>query len=95
MKYTVTSSIPPSILNINNKSYIVPSWVEVPLGTKLEQVIWKPEKVTKIEIPDVIEVKSSSGGVYQIRKIGNKYQCNCPGFWRSKDRVCKHIKSII
>ncbi len=95
MNYTVTSFLPPAIVNINNKCFIVPSWIEVPLGTKREQVIWKPEKVTKVETPDIIEVKSSSGGFYQIRKVGNKYQCNCPGFWRSKDKVCKHIKSII
>jgi hypothetical protein len=95
MKYTFTSSIPPSILNINNKTYIVPLWVEVPYGTRLEDITWKPEKITKVEIPDIIEVKSSSGGNYQIRKVGNKYQCNCPGYWRSKDRECKHIKQLI
>lgn len=95
MKYTVNSSVPPAILFINNKTFIVPSWIEVPLGTKLEQIVWRPEKIIKTETPNVIEVKSSSGGVYQIQKIGNKYQCNCPGFWRSKDRICKHIKSIL
>jgi hypothetical protein len=96
MKYTVSSSIPPSILNINNKTYVVPSWIEVPLGTQLDQIIWKPEKIIKVENPNVIEIKSSSGGgTYQIRKIGNVYQCNCPGYWRSKDRVCKHIKQIL
>lgn len=95
MKYTVSSSIPPSIIELNSGTYIVPAWMEVPKGTTLEQIVWKPEKIVKVENPNIIEVKSSSGGKYQIRKVGNVYQCNCPGYWRSKDRVCKHIKSIL
>jgi hypothetical protein len=43
-----------------------------------------------------IEVDSNSGGgKYQIQKIGDTYKCNCPGYYRSKDRICKHIKQII
>ena len=95
MKYNVSSSIPPSIIELSRGTYVVPTWMEVPKGTTLEQIVWKPEKITKIDNPNIIEVKSSSGGVYQIKKVGNAYQCNCPGFWRSKDRVCKHIKTII
>jgi hypothetical protein len=94
--YNIKSPIPPAIINLPNKSFIVPIWLEVPKGTTLDQIKWEKETVKAKSNSNIIEVTSSSGeGKYQIQKIGHTYKCNCPGYWRSKDRICKHIKQLI
>jgi hypothetical protein len=94
--FKVKSFYPPMIINISDKTYILPVWVRVPNGTTLNQIEWEKEIPTPKPQSNIIEVDSSSGGgKYQIQKIGDTYKCNCPGYYRSKDRICKHIKQII
>jgi hypothetical protein len=91
--YHVQSSLRPAIIELDKGTFVVPAWVEVPKGTTLDQIIWD----NKIEIkpnPDLIKVTGSSGDVYTIQKIGNKYRCSCPGYFRAKDKICKHIKQL-
>lgn len=96
-KYDYTHAyISPSLIEINNKKYLVPDWKEVDKNTTLDDINWtKPEKPeVKIE-PNIFKFKSSSSdSIYTVRKIGNVYRCNCPGYWRSKTRECKHIKEV-
>lgn len=95
--YVKGGMIPPMIVDLVTKKAIIPWWVNVPLDTTLDDIIWERGDMEIIKPQsNIIEVASSSGeGKYQIKKIGDKYQCNCPGYWRSKDRICKHIKQII
>ena len=94
--FKIKSFYPPMIVNISDKTYVLPVWLRVPQGTTLNQVEWEKEILIPKADPNIIQVASSSGeGKYQIQKIGNTYKCNCPGYWRSKDRICKHIKQII
>ena len=37
---------------------------------------------------------ASSEGSYTVRENMGKLSCNCMGFWRAKDRRCKHIKEV-
>ena len=37
---------------------------------------------------------ASSGSIYTVREVAGKYKCNCPGYYRSKERKCKHIKEL-
>lgn len=86
----------PSLVEINDKKYLVPDWKEVDPNTTLDDINWiKPEKPElKIE-PNIFKFKSSSSdSIYTVRKMGNAYKCNCPGYWRSKIRECKHIKEV-
>jgi len=88
--------ISPALLNIGDKKYLVPDWKEVDPNTTLDDINWiqpvKPEP--KIE-PNLFKFKSSSSNaVYTVRKIMDSYKCNCPGYWRSKARECKHIKEL-
>lgn len=84
------------IINISDKTYILPVWLRVPQDTTLDQIEWEKEIPTPKTDSNIIQVASSSGeGKYQIQKLGDTYKCNCPGYWRSKDRICKHIKQII
>jgi hypothetical protein len=96
-KHYVTGGVmPPAILN-TTKTLIVPWWVEVPFGTTLDDIIWIKEDNGSIQVrPKYIDIKSSSSNeMYQITKRDTKYHCTCPGYYRSKDRVCKHIKQVI
>jgi hypothetical protein len=82
---------------VDGKHYLTPDWTEVIEGTTINDVIHIPE--VKVEIPKetdewLFESSSSPGQFYKVRKIGATYKCNCPGVWRSKDRECKHIKSV-
>lgn len=94
------SFLPPGLITtLNGKKYITPTWQEVHPQTTLKDINWvKPKKITR-EIPkNTWEFKSSSGdGIYVVKQIGiNEYRCNCPGFYRAKDRDigCKHVKSL-
>ena len=91
--YHVQSSLRPAIIDLPKGTFVVPAWVEVPRGTTLDQIVWENEIQPKSN-PSTIKVEGSSGSTYFIQKIGNKYKCSCPGYFRSKDRVCKHIKQL-
>lgn len=93
--YHIKSSLSPAIVTLSNRSYIVPAWVEVPVGTTLDQVTWSKDFESPKPDSNIFEIPSSDGkGFYQVQKVGLKWICNCQGYWRSKDRVCKHIKQV-
>ena len=98
-KYTYEHDfLPPGLyVNSEGKKYITPTWQEVHPQTTLEDINWvKPKKIER-EIPkDTWEFKSSSSeSIYIVKRIGhNKFQCNCPGYWRSAERKCKHVKEV-
>ncbi len=85
--------------HIDGKKYITPTWQEVLPETTLNDIEWvKPEIVKEKPIKGVWEFESSSskGKFYSVKQNGVKFTCNCPGFWRAKDRDkgCKHIQSV-
>ena len=86
--------IPPAILELNGKTYLMPQWQVVEDGTTLNDVEWVKPKPKRKHETIVVETPSSKGDViYKTRfypDTGN-YTCNCPGTWRAKDRMCKHI----
>jgi len=97
--------MPPSLISIGGKRYIVPIWKEVSLDTELKDIQWKKKKakpVVKKEPKIIVESFVSSSDVsilYETKKIeqanGNFiYSCTCPGAWRAKDKRCKHIKEL-
>lgn len=88
--------LPPSIVaGRDGKKYIVPTWQEINPLTTLEDINWVPKKIGPKPEPHTWTFKSSSGdGVYKVKQTGNTLKCNCMGFFRAKDRRCKHIKSV-
>tara|TARA_B110000211_G_scaffold205262_1_gene239385 strand:- start:287 stop:715 length:429 start_codon:yes stop_codon:yes gene_type:complete len=100
--YKQNSWIPPTFVNIRDKKYLVPEWVEVHPEAQLSDVMWKrPER--KVQKPDVTTKKFTSKSNPDITYTTKKtmlhtgkvqYSCNCPGVWRAKSRECKHIKEI-
>lgn len=92
----VHAYICPTLIELNGKKFMLPDWKEVDPKTTLEDINWIiPEKEEDKPTPDLFKFKSSSSdSIYTVRKILDTYKCNCPGFWRAKDRECKHIKEV-
>ena len=100
--YKQNSWMPPAFVNIRDKKYLVPEWVEVHPKAQLSDVMWKrPER--KVQKPDVITKKFTSKSNPDITYTSKKtmlptgkvqYSCNCPGVWRAKSRECKHMKEM-
>ena len=90
---------PSLFVNLKGDKYIVPTWQKVHPKTELKDIIWKKTKLKK----DKTEKKtwkfdsSSSDSVYTVTKVDSAtLKCNCPGFYRVKDRNrgCKHIQKV-
>jgi len=98
-KYDHNHYMSPSLVNIGDKRYIVPTWVEVLPETRLEDINWiKPKtKLTVKKSKTVIKTfnSSSSDATYTTKFYpdSGKYFCDCPGSWRSFGN-CKHIKQM-
>ena len=88
--------IPPTLLELNGKTYLMPLWKQVEPGTTLNDINWiKPKPKRKFETI-VVETLSSKGDkMYKTRFYPDtgKYTCTCPGTWMSNNN-CKHIKKL-
>ena len=95
-KYTHKHVLPPHIMKLSGKTYIMPGWQEVIEGTTLNDVIHIKPKVKKKAKTIVVETLSSKGDItYKTRyypDTGN-FTCTCPGTWMSGNN-CKHIKKL-
>jgi PDZ domain-containing secreted protein len=101
-KYDYTDPLlPPALIVLKGVKYIVPTWEKVHEDTRLEDINWiKPSPKNKKEDVEsnVWKVESSSekGVFYTVKKQGDKFVCNCSGFFRLKDKNkgCRHIIQI-
>jgi hypothetical protein len=82
--------------SVSGKLYLLPTWKEVHPKTTLSDIKWiKPViKENKPEVETWTFKSGSSDSIYTVKKTGDTYKCNCPGYWRSFDRRCKHIKEV-
>jgi hypothetical protein len=97
-KYKYENQIlPPTLITVpSGKKYIVPIWLEVHPQTTLNDIEWtkpQPPKLDTIKF----EVTGSNGDKYNTVYNPNtkKWKCSCPGSWRAKNGICKHIKAKI
>ena len=97
-KYTYEHSyLPPTLVVLSGQKYIMPTWQKVHPETTYNDIEWI--KPVKIEVPVEkntwkFESASDPGHFYTVRQSGLKLTCNCSGFWRAKDRRCKHVKEV-
>ena len=98
-KYEYNHEInPPSLMNLGDKKYIMPTWQEVLPETELSDIKWiKPKPKVKQE--PIIETHTSSSNANKTYKTmyypeSGKFHCDCPGRWRAFDNRCKHIKAL-
>ena len=97
-KYDYEHHMSPSLANIGNKKYIVPTWQEVLPETTLKDINWIKPKVKKmLESKTITKINTSSSGLgkYTTKYYpeSGKYHCSCPGYWRSGGN-CKHVKEM-
>ena len=89
--------MPPSILKLNGKTYLMPLWKEVIEGTTIEDIEWIKPKQKRLDPIIEMNVSGSNPDIkYKTSyypSSGN-YYCNCPGKWMAKDGKCKHIKAL-
>jgi hypothetical protein len=90
--------LPPTILELNGKTYLMPLWQEVENGTTVNDINWTKPK-PKVKQEPIIETHTSSSNANKTYKTAyypesGKFYCDCPGRWRAFDNRCKHIKSL-
>ena len=97
--YEVESLLNPAIFrsHTSGKTYIVAGgkpWIEVPEGTTLDEVTWKPlQKPQKDPVyaqEQIFKVEGSKGNNYTVKRAkDDSWSCECVGYgYRQK---CKHI----
>ena len=92
--------MPPALINIGDKKYIVPTWKEVHPDTTFEDVFHiKPERKKPVKETKTFTSKSDPTITYKATVTTYpsgevKMYCNCPGKWRAKDGMCKHLKTF-
>ena len=90
-KYRVTTDVNPSVVTLNGKRMIVPSWLEVHPQTTINDIEWvKPQKRPRADV-----AVQSADGKYKttFNTATGRFKCSCMGFWRSKGN-CKHVKEL-
>jgi len=58
--------MPPALVLIGDKRYLMPTWKEVPLDTKLSDITWEKEKIQPVVKKDpkiIVETFVSSSDV--------------------------------
>tara|TARA_R110000772_G_C13095115_1_gene419059 strand:+ start:268 stop:546 length:279 start_codon:yes stop_codon:yes gene_type:complete len=77
--------------------FIMPGNQKVHSETTFDDIVWiQPQPKKRTEPIVKINVSSSNGSKYQTKYFpdSGNYQCNCMGYFRAKDRRCKHIKAL-
>jgi hypothetical protein len=97
-KYDYEHHMSPSLANIGDKRFIVPTWQEVLPETTLNDINWIKPKIKKIlESKTITKINTSSSGLGEYKTKfypeSGKYHCSCPGYWRSSGN-CKHVKEM-
>jgi len=91
------SYLPPTLLELNGKKYLMPLWQEVDKGTTIDDINWVKPKPKKKRTEPIIETftSGSSDNVYTTKYYpdSGKFYCSCPGSWRTQGN-CKHIKEL-
>ena len=97
-----------AIINISNKTYIMPGWQEVPSGTTREQIeltsdlsntlVKNESKGPEIKIEEdkplsFKEVSSKGDKTYNVTYVNGIWNCTCPASKFFRG-PCKHIKKF-
>jgi hypothetical protein len=99
------SYLPCSIVRFTNSTMIFPAGIECHPQTTLEDIVEiKPQEQIQEETPIVPQPEklkswkfesASGGGTYMVKQTKEgTLRCDCMGYFRSRDRRCKHIKEV-
>ncbi len=79
----------------NGDKIMMPDGIKVHPKTTLNDIkVVRPKPKKRKEPIIETHISNSSGTEYTTRYFpdSGKYHCTCMGYWRAKDRRCKHIK---
>lgn len=106
-KYKVSKHniLPKSIIRFVGKTMIFPEGIECHPQTTLEDIVEiKSQEQIQEETPIVPQPEklkswkfesASGGGTYMVKQTKEgTLRCDCMGYFRSRDRRCKHIKEV-
>ena len=88
----------PSIIKLGGVRKIMPWGIECHPKTTLTDIKVIKKRKNKPRQPthpiNTWSFTSSNGnGTYKVTRHGDKFKCDCMGFWRSKGN-CKHVKEV-
>jgi len=81
----------------NGDRIMMPDGIKVHPKTTLNDIkVVRPKPKKRTEPIIETHISSSSGTEYTTKYFpdSGKYHCTCMGYWRAKDRRCKHIKAM-
>jgi len=81
----------------NGDKIMMPDGIKVHPKTTLDDIkVVRPQPKKRTEPIIETHISSSSKSEYTTRYYpdSGKYYCNCMGFFRARDRRCKHIKAM-
>lgn len=94
-KYHVKGMMNPAIINFGNKQIIGPYNIECHPMTTLNDIVWERPEAKQDKL---VETNESKSGLGQYKTTynpnNNTFKCSCMGYFRAKDRQCKHIKAL-
>jgi len=85
-RYDHRELLPPNLIQLNGKTYIVPGWRRVANDTRLSNIRHVKPEINEVPVPT-----SKYKTIYYPES--GKYHCSCMGYWRSKGN-CKHVKAL-
>ena len=89
-KIKIESNLRPAIFtDLLGNRIVVPGFLQVPAGTRLDDLEWVEPGVKPIQQHTEWTVPSSKGGEYRVRNLNGRWSCECAGF--KFRRTCKHI----
>ena len=95
-KYDYEHIYPPTFYTDGNgDKFIMPLNIKCHPDTTVDDINWIKPKTKEVVEKNIFKFKSKSDSSveYIVRQLGDKYKCNCPGFWRAKGK-CKHVVEL-
>jgi hypothetical protein len=94
-KYHVKGITNPAIINFSSGKIIGPYNIECHPMTTLNDIVWERPEIKQDKVAETFESKSGLGQYKTtFNPNNNTYKCTCFGYFRAKDRQCKHIKAL-
>jgi hypothetical protein len=86
-RYDHRELLPPNLVQLNGKTYIVPGWRRVARDTRLSNIRHVKPEINVVPTPPQSKYKT----IYYPES--GKYWCDCWGYIRAKGN-CKHVKAL-
>jgi hypothetical protein len=83
-----------TIIQVGQRTFVCPAWIEVPADTRLEDISVEKAVEPPKETPKPDKTWSfvgSKGNTYSVILKSGAYTCSCPAAMFQKFKDCKHV----